>query len=62
MPEWTAKVTKQLLIHQFLAGLPASLSRQLRAGGNTTDLDELVHRAKILMVVDSDESSALGHF
>ena len=55
MPEWTAKVTKQLLIHQFLAGLPASLSRQLQAGGNTTDLDELVQRAKILMVVDSDE-------
>ena len=54
MPELTAEAMKQLLIHQFLAGYPPQ-SRQLRAGGNTTDLDELVQRAKILMVVDSDE-------
>ena len=43
MSELTADARKQLLIHQFLAGLPAYLSRQLRASGNTTDLDELVH-------------------
>ena len=55
MPELTADARKQLLIHQFLAGLPATLSRQLRASGNTQDLDELVQRAKILMVVDSGE-------
>jgi len=55
MPELTADTKKQLLIHQFLAGLPASLSRQLRAGGNTQDLDELVQCARILMVVDSGE-------
>ena len=55
MPELTAKVKKQLLIHQSLAGLPASLSRQLPAGGNTADLEELVQRTKILMVVDSGE-------
>ena len=29
MPELTAEATKQLLIHQFLVGLPASLSQQL---------------------------------
>jgi len=55
MPELTAYARKPLLIHQFLAGLPASLSRQLQAGGNTQDLDELVQRAKILIVVDSGE-------
>ena len=55
MPELTADARKQLLIHQFLTGLPASLSRQLRASGNTADLDELVQRAKILMVVDGGE-------
>ena len=55
MPELTADARKQLLINQFLAGLPASLSHQLRAGGNTADLDELVQHAKILMVVDNGE-------
>jgi len=55
MPDLTADAWKQLLIHQFLVGLPTSLSRQLRAGGNMQDLDELVQRAKILMVVDSGE-------
>ena len=29
MPELTAEATKQLLIHQFLAGLPTSLSQQV---------------------------------
>ena len=49
MPEliMTADVRKQLLIHQFLAGLPTSLSYQLRASGNTTDLYELVQRASV---------------
>ena len=55
MPELTADARKQLLIHQFLAGLPASLSHQFRASGNTTDLDELVQHGKILMVMNNDE-------
>ena len=55
MPELTVEATKQLPIHQFLMGLPALLSWQLWAGGNTTDLDELVQHAKILMLVDCDE-------
>jgi len=55
MPELSADARKQLLIHQFLAGLPVSLIRRLRASGNTANLDELVERAKILMVVDSGE-------
>ncbi|XP_065889767.1 retroviral-like aspartic protease 1 [Dysidea avara] len=60
MPGLTADARKQLLIHQFLAGLPASLSRQLRASGNTADLDELVQRAKILMVVDGGERQTVA--
>ena len=55
MPELTAEARKQLLIHQCLVGLLASLSWQLQAGGNTTDLDELVQHVKILMIMDSDE-------
>jgi len=55
MPELSAEARKQLIIHQFLAGLPVSLNRQLHTSGNTANLDELVERAKILMVVDSGE-------
>ena len=55
MPELSDDASKQLLIHQFLTGLPASVSRQLRAAGDTTNLEQLVERAKVLMVVDGGE-------
>ena len=52
MPELSHNASKQLLIHQFLTDLPAPVSCQLRAVGNTTNLEQLVERAKVLMVVD----------
>ena len=55
MPELSDDASKQLLIHQFLTGLPAPVSRQLRAIGNTTNLEQLVERAKVLMVVDGGD-------
>ena len=55
MPELSDDASKQLLIHQFLTGLPAPISRQLRAAGDTTNLEQLVERAKVLMVVDGGE-------
>ena len=58
MPELAEDASQQLLIHQFLAGLPAPVSRQLRAVGNTTNLEQIVERAKVLMVVDSSEKVA----
>ena len=58
MPELVEDASQQLLIHQFLAGLPAPVSRQLRAVGNTTNLEQIVERAKVLMVVDSSEKVA----
>ena len=58
MPELAEDASQQLLIHQFLAGLPAPVSRQLRAVGNTTNLEQIVERAKVLMVVDSGEKVA----
>ena len=58
MPELAEDASQQLLIHQFLAGLPAPVSRQLRAVGNTTNLEQIVERAKVLMVVDSSEKIA----
>ena len=58
MSELVEDAIQQLLIHQFLAGLPAPVSRQLRAVGNTTNLEQIVERAKVLMVVDSSEKIA----
>ena len=58
MPELSDDASWQLLIHQFLTGLPAPVSRQLRAVGNMTNLEQLVERAKVLMVVDSSDKVA----
>ena len=40
-----AKAKQQLLLHQFLAGLPVSVSQQLRATGDTKVLDQVVECA-----------------
>ena len=39
MPVLAAEAKQQLLVHQFLAGLPVSVSQQLRATGDTKVLD-----------------------
>ena len=51
MPVLAAKAKQQLLIHQYLAGLPASVSQKLQVTGNTQVLDQVVELAKLLMVV-----------
>ena len=43
----------QLLLHQFLAGLPSLLSRQLRATGEARDLNSYVERARLLISIDT---------
>ena len=57
MPELAAAAAKPLLLHQFLAGLPGPISRQLRAVGVADDLDAVVERAKLLMAVNEQEIS-----
>ena len=52
IPELEETTRNQLLLHQFMAGLPDSVSRQLRASGTITKLDEAVSRARLLMTVD----------
>ena len=41
-----------------MTGLPGSISRQLRASGDTKDLDTVVQRAKVLMTVSEHEQVA----
>lgn len=54
MPELSEDVCKQLLIQKFLGGLPGSVSCQLQAAGNTSNLEKIVERTKILMVVEQE--------
>ena len=41
MPDIDATSRGQLLLHQFLAGISGHVSRQLRAMGDTTDLQRV---------------------
>ena len=50
----------RLLIHQFLVGFSESVSRQLRAIGDTGNLDRLAERAKIMiMAMEQERVSAI---
>ena len=57
MPDADAQTRKQLLIHQFLTGIPVEMSKQLRAAGEIEDLDRLIQRAKLLMTLDCREKT-----
>ena len=46
-----ASTSKELLLHQFISGLPSSWSKQLRAGGQINDLKTAMERAKLLMML-----------
>ena len=53
MPNLEAAARDQLLLHQFLAGLPATVSRQLRAVGEAKSLQSALERARLLMAMDN---------
>ena len=57
MPELTAEAKQQLLVHQFLNGLPLSVSQQIRATGETKSLEQVVECAKLLMVVQEQTAA-----
>ena len=63
MPDIDAIARSQLVLHQFLVGLPVKVSRQLRASGETNDLDKTIERARLLMAIDDqeqDDATAAG--
>ena len=57
MPGVNVVTRDQLLIHQFLLGLPIGISHQLRATRETTELDPVVDRARLLMTLEEQEHS-----
>ena len=58
MPSLDKPARDQLLLHQFLAGLPDNVSRQLRATGEIKALDVAVARARLLMTIDGHGQAA----
>ena len=40
MPKINGETRNRLLLHQLMAGLPSEINKQLRATGETKDLDE----------------------
>ena len=58
MPDADADTQQKLLIHQFLMGLPAEISKQLRAMGEIEELHKLVQHARLLMTLTQRENSA----
>ena len=58
IPEASDDTRKQLLLHQFVSGLPASISKQLRATGEVNDLDVVMERAKLLMIIEEPQKVA----
>ena len=54
MPDVTGAAREQLLLHQFVAGLPASVSKQLRAAGDVTRIETAVERARLLMALERE--------
>ena len=58
MPDIPTAAKEQLLLHQFLSGLPQEVSKQLRATGTATTLTDAVERAKLLMTIEHREVAA----
>ena len=53
MPGLDTAARKQLLLHQLLAGLPNPISMQIRASGETSDLDKVMERARLLLTMEN---------
>ena len=58
MPDADAATRKQLLLHQFVSGLPAHIGKQLRATGEVNDLDRVLEQAKLLMTIEEPQKAA----
>ena len=56
-----ASTSKELSLHQFISGLPSSLSKQLRTGSQIDDLKTAMERAKLLMTLkeEPDKTAAI---
>ena len=56
MPELDKNAGEQMLIYQFLTGVPTAISQQLRATGEAKELTKVVEQACLLMTIDNYSS------
>ena len=59
VPSLNKEAKDPLLLHQFVAGLPEAITRQLRASGEVKTLEAAVTRARLLIAVDSQPVAAI---
>ena len=52
MPNIDGETRNRLLLHQLMAGLPSEINKQLRATGETKDLDETIRRSRLLLSLE----------
>jgi len=52
MPDIDGPARDQLFLHQFLAGLPVSVSKQLQARGDVNKVDTALEQACLLMALE----------
>ena len=60
MPDLDTGAQDQLLLHQFLDGLPRDISKPIRAASDVKSLDQASERVRLLMAVDSDNPSPVA--
>lgn len=54
MPDLPNEAREQLLLHQFLAGLPSAVSKLLCSLGHTRALDTTMERVQLLMTIKKE--------
>ena len=52
LPDLEQAAKQPLLLHQFLAGIPESIAKQLRASDEVTMLDATITHARLLMTIE----------
>eukprot|EP00731_Ephydatia_muelleri_P009992 Em0005g578a len=57
MPKIDGETWNKLLLHQLMAGLPSEINKQLRATGETKDLDETIRRARLLLSLEEQHAA-----
>ena len=57
LPDLEANARKQVVLHQFMSGLPSNISAQLRAMGDAKELDATVEKARLLLAIGSQTPS-----
>ena len=60
MPDLDIGTRDQLLLHQFLAGIPRDISKPIHLASNVKSLDQATERARLLMAVDSEGPSPVA--